>query len=330
MVQNRIVFWGLFSLFGLSGCTSDQRPIAVAPFSSNQAREYQKITANDLHETIEKDVDLEYGVSMSFMLIPAGEFTMGILDNETWPGIAELPRHRVRISHPFWMGKYEVTQQQWKAVMGSLPSGIRKDELAFWERHDGLSEQQLKDMMGYSRISKDRQNPDFPVSEISWAEANQFCQTLSTKLHRTFRMPTEAEWEYACRAGTETPFYTGDNLTKKQANFCESPTEPNDRPCSIVEVGLYPPNPWGLYDMLGNVSERCSDWFVWDTYCHRGSLTIDPTGSKNSEQFDQHVERGGDWDDYYFSCSCGRRLGGGGEEGTWHIGFRVVMEYSEK
>jgi formylglycine-generating enzyme required for sulfatase activity len=302
MNKPKIILVGLFGLFGLSGCTSSQGPMAVAPFSSRRAQEFQRITADNLQETIEKEVDLGNGVSMSFVLIPAGEFTMGILDNETWPGISELPRHRVRISHPFWMGKYEVTQQQWKAVMGYLPSIIFTDEKI----------------------------PDYPISMISWAEANQFCQSLSTKLQRTFRIPTEAEWEYACRAGTETPFYTGDNLTKKQANFCGSPTEPQDRPCAIVKVGLYPPNPWGLYDMLGNVSERCSDWFVWDTYCHRGSLTIDPTRSKNSEQFDQHVERGGDWDDYYFSCSCGRRLGGGGEEGTWRIGFRVVMECSEK
>ncbi len=192
------------------------------------------------------DLDLE------FVLVPAGEFLMGSASAEENP--TEAPRHLVRIPRPFYMGRFPVTQAQWTAVMGKNPS-----------RHRG--------------------DPQLPVDQVSWFGCQEFCERLCQRHGRVFRLPSEAEWEYACRAGTTTNYAFGDTLSPAQANFTPYAAQfgppPADEGAFIQEmelaaeaeeatgrrsakptpVGSYPPNAWGLHDMHGNVDEWCED--VW-------------------------------------------------------------------
>ncbi|NDH05556.1 formylglycine-generating enzyme family protein [bacterium] len=143
------------------------------------------------------------------VLIPSGKFMMG--DR----------RLQVTLTKPFYMGKYEVTQEQWESVMGNNPS-------------DGTKGAKL------------------PVTDVSWEDCQEFIKKLNEKTSGGYRLPTEAEWEYACRAGTSTAYSYGDNLTKSDANIDG---------ISIKPVGNYKPNAFGLYDMHGNVWEWCNDWY---------------------------------------------------------------------
>src|SRR5262249_26582368 len=152
----------------------------------------------------------------------------------------ERPRHQVEISRDFYLGAYEVTQRQWKAVMGGNPSYFCKE--------------------GRGRLLvQGTDTSDFPVEQVSWKDAFTFLDRLSgvpaeKKAGRVYRLPTEAEWEYACRAGDAgRQFHFGDSLTTKQANTLEARLQ---RTC---KVGSYAPNAWGLYDMHGNVWEWCQD-----------------------------------------------------------------------
>lgn len=171
-------------------------------------------------------------IGMELVYVPAGSFMMGS-ENES---LYEAPIHRVTIGNGFYMGRYEVTQAQWQQVMGNNPSGFK----------------------GCDRC---------PVEGVSWEHAREFIQRLNARGDGyTYRLPTEAEWEYACRAGTTTKFAFGDSLSSEQANFDgDSPYPPGASKGvyrrKTMPVGSFQPNAWGLYDMHGNVSEWCEDWF---------------------------------------------------------------------
>ncbi|MCY2940290.1 MAG: formylglycine-generating enzyme family protein [Planctomycetota bacterium] len=198
-------------------------------------------------------IDLGNDVKLEMVLIPAGKFMMGSpasevgrVDNET--------QHEVTLTKPFYMGKYEVTQGQWEEVMGHNPS---------------------KKTIGAK----------LPVTDVSWNESQKFIIKLNNKTKANYRLPTEAEWEYACKAGTTTAYFFGDKITPKDANYDDSKI--NDP----VVIGSYKPNAFGLYDMHGNVWEWCEDWYgVYPA----GSAT-DPKGKPTG---DYHIMRGGSF--YYF------------------------------
>ena len=177
-------------------------------------------------------------IGMEFVLIPAGEFMMGSPASEGGRDRNEGPQHRVRITKPFYMGAFEVTQSQYQSVMSSNPSRFKG--------------------------SKN------PVERVSWNDAVEFCKRLSQREGVTYRLPTEAEWEYACRAGTTTPFYFGHTISTDQANYNGNYTYGNGGKGvyrnKTMSVGSFAPNTLGLYDMHGNVSEWCADCYARDYY----------------------------------------------------------------
>jgi formylglycine-generating enzyme required for sulfatase activity len=191
-----------------------------APFSAVAAKTTQMELAKSLSKPMEAKIDLGKGVKLEMILIPAGKFMMGSPGAEVGRRENET-QHEVTLTKPFYMGKYEVTQEQWQIIMGSNPSETK--------------------------------GARFPVNKVSWNDCQQFIKKLNAKTNGGYRLPTESEWEYACRAGTQTVFYFGDSLTKSDANY-----GPGGR---AVTVGSYKPNAFGLYDMHGNVFEWCEDWF---------------------------------------------------------------------
>lgn len=238
---------------------------------------------------------------------PPGRFTMG-----SPPG--ELERRpdetqvEVRLTRAFWMGKDEATQGQWKRVVGKLPGALTAELPA---------------------------GDDYPVGNVNFAEAEAFCRKL-TGLGRQsgvlptgweFRLPTEAQWEYACRAGTTTATAFGDRLSSKQANFTGKPYNGAEAGPSLnraAKVGSYPANAWGLRDMHGNIFEWCRDW-----YHERLPGGEDPDlssvkGSRNRDGTYSRVRRGGAWCDDGWSCRSAFRLRFEPERRYDHIGFRVA------
>jgi formylglycine-generating enzyme required for sulfatase activity len=197
-------------------------------------------------------LDLGKGVTMKLVLIGPGKFMMGSPDSEQGRGSKEGPQHEVVISKPFYMGVTEVTQAQYEAVMGTNPSQFK--------------------------------GPTNPVENVSWSEAVEFCRKLSEKTGKTFRLPTEAEWEYACRAGTKTRFSFGDSdSVLGDYVWYKSNSGGKTHP-----VGQKKPNAWGLYDMHGNVWEWCADWL--GPYSSKAS--VDPQGA---DPGGARVLRGGAW-----------------------------------
>lgn len=175
-------------------------------------------------------------IGMKLALVPAGEFMMGSPKGEVGRHSDEGPVHRVRITRSFFIGAYEVTQAEYEQVIGVNPS--------FFKTMPGEDTRR------------------FPVEQVSWNDAQEFCRRLSDlpgekATGRAYRLPTEAEWEYACRAGTTTPFHCGTNLNGDQTH-CRVPWDPATRGPYLertISVGRYPPNTFGLYDMHGNVFE---------------------------------------------------------------------------
>jgi formylglycine-generating enzyme required for sulfatase activity len=228
------------------------------------------VTAGSRAEVPPKEltVDLGGGVKMEFVLIPAGSFMMG--DDKGGPH--QKPVHKVTITKPFYLGKYEVTQEQWQAVMGNNPSHFK--------------------------------GPKNPVEVVSWNDCQEFLAKLNEKLRAggaKFSLPTEAQWEYACRAGTTTRYSFGDDMDQlKDYAWFGKEAEGTTHP-----VGQKKPNAWGLYDMHGNVAEWCADW--WDEwYYFRNPPANDPTGPNSGES---RVLRGCAWpfvspDDFRCACRC--------------------------
>jgi formylglycine-generating enzyme required for sulfatase activity len=255
------------------------------------------------------DKVLTNSVGMKLVLIPAGTFTMGSPATEKERIDNEVP-HVVEITKPFYMGAYEVTQAQFQKVVGK-PSRSRF------------------------------RGADLPVENLYFDEAVAFCSRLSglpeeKKAGRKYRLPTEAEWEYACRAGSTTPFHQGESLSSKQANFNgaypygEADKGPYLR--QTCKVGSYKPNAWGLYDMHGNVAEWCADFYDPDYY--KSSPKKDPTGPAKgvlSTDYKGHyrVVRGGSWLDEARGCRSAYRFRAMPHDAYQIVGLRVVCEVSK-
>lgn len=265
-------------------------------------------------------------VGMKLAKIPAGQFVMGSPPNEKDREAGEN-QIRVTITKPFYMGIYEVTQAQYQQVMKTNPSFHRTDRVTFTgENLKGVNTQQ------------------FPVEEVTWNNANEFCKKLSEdpkeiKAGRKYRLPTEAEWEYACRAGTETRFHYGNEITLHDAN-CDIVIRgaPPGGPRVLrrtTTVGSYKPNAFGLYDMHGNVSEFCSDWYDFGATRGKAKESTDPQGPAEASNLNFKVRRGGSWMSkanemrsacvqFYTARGPIPRVGGQSLDKADSIGFRVV------
>ena len=226
---------------------------------------------------------------MEFVLIEPGTFTMGLSSNES-----EAMPHQVTLTKGFYIQKTEVTQGQWIKIMGKNPSFYKEC------------------------------GDDCPVEQVSWNDAQQFIKQLN-QIEKTekYRLPTEAEWEYTCRAGTQTPFSFGDCLTSDEANYngehpflkCESSTYLK----KPISAKSFPPNPWELIGMHGNVWEWCRDWLGK----YPTDSVINPTGPSSG---DTRVIRGGGWNSYARACRSGNRSGVKPDKYFANLGFRLVRE----
>ncbi|MBN3951252.1 MAG: formylglycine-generating enzyme family protein [Nostoc sp. NMS7] len=236
--------------------------------------------------------DLGNGITLDMVEILGGSFNMGSPPNENGQTKYEEPQHTVNMP-AFFMGKFEVTQEQYQQIMGSNPSTFK----------------------GAKR----------PVEQVSWNNAVDFCNKLSQKTGRKYRLPSEAEWEYACRAGTTTPFHFGETITTELANYDGNYTyasAPKGKSRQeTTEVGSFPPNAFGLYDMHGNVWEWCQD--TWhDSY--KGAPS---NGSAWIDNNQYQVLRGGSWVNNPKNCRSASRDVDGGAGRDFHegdVGFRVV------
>jgi formylglycine-generating enzyme len=245
--------------------------------------------------------------AMDFVLVPAGHFRMGSEATEPGRQIDEVP-HDVTISRPFYLGKLEVTQEQWSRLMHHNPSHFSSC------------------------------GPRCPVETVSYDDIQAYIRRLIDASHSgLFRLPTEAEWEYACRAGTRGPFSTGATLSSTQANYdgrypmAGAPPGPYlARPAA---AGSYRPNPWGLFDLHGNVWEWCEDWYG----AYPAGSVSDPQGPPRRAARRVWDARGGDWElkrvirggSWYFnadSCRCALRYTHAPADKGFSLGFRLVRE----
>ena len=223
-------------------------------------------------------------IGMELVLIPPGSFKMGGDKNLEQAEDHETPRHRVHISKTFYMGKYAVTQQEWSLIMNDNPSEF-KDEAR-------------------------------PVERVSWTDVQGFIQKLNKKEETdTYRLPTEAEWEYAARAGTQNAYNFGPDInTLTQYAWYRKNSEGKTHP-----VGGLKPNAWGLHDMHGNVHEWGQDWF--DRNYHSQSPSNDPSGPSSGLA---KVLRGGDWGSEDWYCRCASRSLSSPDRRSSRLGFRLI------
>ena len=277
-------------------------------------------------------------IGMKFRLIPAGEFWMGAVPGDGEADSDENPRHRVEITKPFYMGVYEVTQEQWQRVMVTT---VR----------------QQRDKANFKSRTLRGEGSSYPVYYVSWEEAVAFCEELSRREGENYRLPTEAEWEYACRAGTNTRYFGGDSdsILYEYANYADRSCgtdasypwidySHNDGFAETSPVCSFKPNTRGLYDMSGNVWEWCEYWYAKDYFS--SSPSKDPQGPSEGDYSKddsfsvtvktpsgidpngpRHVLKGGSWDSAALSLRSSNRLRpiiGNLTNNTY--GFRIIRD----
>ncbi|MFN0112945.1 MAG: SUMF1/EgtB/PvdO family nonheme iron enzyme [Blastocatellia bacterium] len=304
------------------GQTGSKTPVVSPKVTSANDFPFVTIRLNDQGEEISQSrgvakgeiEDLGGGVLIEMIRLQGGEFWMGSTEADSQTAFAdakrynknakeewwknETPRHRVSLS-PFMMGRYAVTQAQWFEVMGDLPA-----------------------------IEEKLRGDDHPIVNVNWTEATEFCKELSRRTKHQYRLPTEAEWEYACRAGTNTPFAFGNTLSPEVANywwnnpFGNGPKQEKlgkTLPLGSLEIA----NAFGLFDMHGNVWEWCSDWYSDKYYqeCKSQGVVTDPQGPGSGSY---RVIRGGGWYSSAVDCRSAFRYGDAPGPRDGNLGFRLV------
>ena len=265
-------------------------------------------------------------IGMELIEIPAGKFTMGspVGEQARFDDEAQVS---VTLTKPFGLGKTEVTQGQWKKVMGTEPWGGEVDrrilEKISRSGEASLTDKERETLLAQAVVKIDQ---DCPATFFSWEDATEFCKKLTEierkagklKADEEYRLPTEAEWEYACRAGTTTAFSFGNDESKLGEYAWFDDNTGSEK--YAHKVGMKKPNPWGLHDMHGNVSEWCSDWY--DDPLTGG---VDPVGP---EEGSGRVFRGGSWGDDPGGCRSASRHGFVPSFRFNYLGFRVARSQS--
>jgi eukaryotic-like serine/threonine-protein kinase len=274
-------------------------PLSPAPFASPSSFSFEVVTVNGTGQVVNREQksaryyteNLRGGVTLEMVEIPVGDFMMGSLAGEIGRSNSEEPQHRVNVAG-FFMGRFAVTQAQWQTVMGNNPSKFTGKNL--------------------------------PVERVSWNDAQAFCKKLNQQTGRTYRLPSEAEWEYACRAGTTTPFHFGLTITPELANYDGNYTHGSgpkgQHRKRTTPVGSFAANGFGLYDMHGNVWEWCLDHW-------HGDYTGAPTDGSAMVRGDSSLKvlRGGCWDYNPWFCRSARRTRVDTKFESPENGFRLVM-----
>jgi formylglycine-generating enzyme len=245
---------------------------------------------------------LTNSLGMKLVLVPAGTFQMGSAADDPLHRLNETPRHEVALTQAMYVSVDLVTQEQYRRVMAVNPARFQPEVGG---------------------------GPEHPVEQVTWHDANEFCRRLSAlpmelQAGRRYRLPTEAEWEYACRAGTATPFCFGESLPANHANFDNNAgrgESQSDQPRGKTSpVGSFPANNFGLHDLHGNVWEWCADWYD-GSYYQRGAR-LDPPGPATGRF---RVVRGGSWRNHAATCRAAYRNALVPNNRDPYTGFRVVV-----
>jgi formylglycine-generating enzyme required for sulfatase activity/nucleoside phosphorylase len=275
-------------------------PLKIVQFETVTVNSTGEITKRSQSQAQVFTETIAKGITLEMMAIPGGSFVMGSPNTEARRYQYEGPQRTVNVA-AFFMGKYQVTQAQWLAVadlpkvkidLNPNPSGFKGDNL--------------------------------PVESVSWDDATEFCARLSQFTGRNYRLPSEAEWEYACRAGTTTPFYFGDTVTPHLVNY-QGTVPYGSAPQGIyrektTDVGSFPPNTFGLCDMHGNVWEWCQD--VWhDNY---NGVPTDGSAWETGGDSKNRVWRGASWDNHAIHCRAAYRYFNSSDNSGRYVGFRVI------
>jgi formylglycine-generating enzyme required for sulfatase activity len=284
----------------------------IAPFGVRQAQELQQAWAAHLGRQAEETLELRGGESLTVVLIPPGTFRMGSpadeKDRNPWEKAFDAEAaHPVILTRPFYLGKFAVTQGQYEAVLG------KEINRSYFSPRGG----------GADKV-KGEPTGRFPVDSVSWGDAVRFCEMLSKRVWGKVALPTEAEWEWACRAGTDSPFHFGTQLNGTQAN-CDGTTPYGTdvrgpylgRTCA---VGSYPPNAWGLHDVHGNVFEWCRDRYG----PYADLAETDPERTEPGPAAGR-VLRGGSWYGFARFCRAGARRWSAPSDARYLVGFRVAI-----
>ncbi|MDF5718923.1 MAG: formylglycine-generating enzyme family protein [Rhizonema sp. PD37] len=290
-----------FSLVAIAGDLSIQKPgflpqsvlLKTLQFEVVTVDERGSIRARRFSQANFFTENLGNGVTLDMVEIPGGTFVMGSPPGEEGGDSSERPQHTVTIQ-PFFMGRYTVTQEQYQAVMGKNPSHFK----------------------GAKK----------PVENVSWDQATEFCAKLSKSSLKTYRLPSEAEWEYACRAGTTTPFYFGPTITTALVNYdgiYPYGSAPKGKfHNQTTTVGSFPPNAFGLYDMHGNIWEWCLD--IWHDYYDAAPVEGKAWLAVNNDS-QTHLLRGGSWFLNAIDCRSASRSRYARVLRYVNVGFRVVV-----
>jgi len=307
-----------------------QNPTRTATFLLRQPRQVQGYR-EVLHPSGEEPT------ALTMLWIPPGRFWMGSPAAESERADDEGPQHLVQLQG-FFMGQTPITQAQWREVAGWQPRG---GERWGWDLNPNPSRFQSAGGRGEARLLEGEVSTDQrPVELVSWFDAMEFCSRLSQRTGRTYTLPSEAQWEYACRAGTNTPFHFGKTITTELANY-RGNIGYADGPKGIYReqttpVGMFPANAWGLQDMYGNVWEWCLDHWH-DSYEEAptdGSAWLKPSeynnkvttkgGNDNASDEERRLLRGGSWSGGPGDCRSGSRGHGRPDGANYDVGLRVV------
>lgn len=299
-----------------AGAKADNAPpLLKAPFNTADASGKQADWARHLgRQAVEKN-----SLGERLTLIPPGEFVMGSPDKEAGADDDEHPQHAVKITRPFYLGVYCVTRGQFAkfvAATGYKTDAEKDGEGGWGYTHDANAPLAQRPEFNW-RTNGLSQTDEHPVMNVSWNDAVAFCTWLGEQERKKYRLPTDAEWEYACRAGTTTVYFCGDGAEQLGKYAWYS----GQSGLGTHEVGQKLPNALGLYDMLGNVWQWCADRY--GAHYYKVSPPENPTGPADGSE---HVLRGGSWGNTPASCRSADRDRNQAAGRSCYIGFRVARE----